>query len=388
MKKYLLLFFLFVMFIPFMVNAETCENDKITISSITVDNKSDNVEELSEATSSNKNINLNLSMYEVGDYIEYKFVVKNDSKEDYELDKNNLNINSDYISYSFETDDNSSIVKANSSKNVTLRIEYKTKVQEDKFENGYYNDNKAMKIQLSNKKNINVSDVLNNPNTGVKTYMLIIMFLLLISGSLYIVLKEKDPSKLMLLIIGTIVIVPISVNALCKCEINITSNITITNKYTGTIYRFSTKEAYDGDNIEDWIAITEDEINDLTDNYEYVKDVNLINIEGIHNSFYIKHKVVNDIITNSYVCHLADKEYCFNGNYEEDLSKLHELGEYATDNNGVCKFENNGYPYCYHGIGEEIIHMNLNHYGYTTAEYRALIFCEVASTSRTKCYHD
>ena len=122
MKKFLLPILLFLMFIPLYVNAETCDTDKITISSITVENKSDNVEELEKATASGKNINLNLSMSEVGDNIEYKFVVKNDSNEDYELDKTSLNLNSDYINYLFETEDNSNVVKANSSKTVTLRV--------------------------------------------------------------------------------------------------------------------------------------------------------------------------------------------------------------------------------------------------------------------------
>ena len=109
---------------PVFVYAETCDTDKITIENIVVDNKTDSVEELVAATASGKNINLNLSMSEVGDNIEYKFVIKNDSNEDYEFDNTNLNISSDYIDYSFETDDNTNIVKANSSKNVTLKVEY------------------------------------------------------------------------------------------------------------------------------------------------------------------------------------------------------------------------------------------------------------------------
>ena len=46
MKKYILSILLFVMFIPFMVNAETCDTNKITIENITIENKTDNVEEL------------------------------------------------------------------------------------------------------------------------------------------------------------------------------------------------------------------------------------------------------------------------------------------------------------------------------------------------------
>ena len=225
MKKFILPILLFMMFIPFFVNAETCDIDKITISSISIESKSDSVEELDEATANGKNINLNLSMSNVGDNIKYKIVVKNDSNEDYELDKTSLNLNSDYINYSFETEDNTNIVKANSSKNVTLRIEYKNEVPEDKFKSGLYNDNKTMMVQLSNGNTINVPDTFKNPNTGVQSYILVILILLLISVSLYILLKKKKYAKFMILIIGTVIIIPISVYALCKCEINIQSNV-------------------------------------------------------------------------------------------------------------------------------------------------------------------
>jgi len=230
MKKLILPILLFLMFIPIYVNAETCDTDKITISSITVENKSNNVEELEAATASGKNINLNLSMLEVGDNIEYKFVVKNDSNEDYELDKTSLNLKSDYINYSFKTDDNSNIVKAKTSRNVTLRVEYKTEVPVDKFESESYNDNKTMTVQLSNGNTVDIPDTLKNPNTGVQSYLLIMLILILISGSLYILLKKKKYTKFLLLILGTAIIVPISVSAVCKCEIKIESNVEIKKK--------------------------------------------------------------------------------------------------------------------------------------------------------------
>ena len=60
MKKILLL--LFVLFMPFIVNAETCDTSKITISSISMEEKSEDVTEIDEASIDGKKINLNLSM--------------------------------------------------------------------------------------------------------------------------------------------------------------------------------------------------------------------------------------------------------------------------------------------------------------------------------------
>ena len=268
MKKFILLILLFLMFMPFIVNAETCDTDKITVENITIESKSDNVEELDEATANGKNINLNLSMSEVGDNIEYKFVVKNNSNEDYELDKTSLNISSDYINYSFETEDNFNVVKANSSKNVTLRVVYKNEVSEDKFESGSYTDSKTVTVQLSNGNTINVPDTFKNPNTGVQSYILILFILLLMCVTLYVLLKKKKYTKFMILIIGTAIIIPISAYALCKCNIAINSNI--------EIIRRTECNSFEDDN---WNSISNN-IKTLNTSCYHVGDTKLINIEG------------------------------------------------------------------------------------------------------------
>ena len=239
MKKFILPILLFLMFIPFYVNADNCDTDKITISSITMENKSDNVEELEAATASGKNIKLNLSMTEVGDNIEYKFIVKNDSNEDYELDKTSLNINSDYINYSFVTEDISSVVKANSSKNVILRVEYKNEVPEDKFESGTYKENKTMTVQLSNGNTVDVPDTLKNPNTGVQSYIILFTLILIINVTSYMILRKKKYTKFMILILAATILIPISVYALCNYEIRVESNIIINKE------RYIAIKAYD-----------------------------------------------------------------------------------------------------------------------------------------------
>ena len=298
MKKFLLSILLFMMFIPYIVNAETCDTDKITIENIAIESKSDNVEELSQATASGKKINLNLSMVKVGDNIEYKFVVKNDSNEDYELDKTSLNLNSDYINYSFETEDNSSIVKAKSSKTVYLKVEYKNEVPEDQFESGTYNDNKTMMVQLSNGNTINVSDTFKNPNTGVQSYILIILILLLISGSLYVLLKKKKYTKFMILVIGTTIIIPISVYALCKYDIKVESNVTIVGDLVA--YTVNTNlETKIGESIPNEVTVFKN-YNEAINEFGY--------------NLFLKHKMIDDKIGESYVGFIyKGKDYYLRG---------------------------------------------------------------------------
>ena len=81
MKKFVFIILLLVIFIPFYVNAETCDQNKVSISSISIENKSNKVEEIEEAAVSGKSINLKLSMSNVGDNIKYRITVKNDSDE-------------------------------------------------------------------------------------------------------------------------------------------------------------------------------------------------------------------------------------------------------------------------------------------------------------------
>ena len=99
MKKFILSILIFMMFIPFVVNAETCDVNKVSISSIKVENKSDTVEEINPPSINGMSINLDLNMFEVGDNIKYELIVKNEGPDDYKLDENKFNISYDYIDF-------------------------------------------------------------------------------------------------------------------------------------------------------------------------------------------------------------------------------------------------------------------------------------------------
>ncbi len=355
MKKLLLPILLFMMFIPFYVNAETCDTDKITISSITVENKSDNVNELDKATANGKNINLNLSMSEVGDNIEYKILIKNDSNEDYELNKTNNNLNSDYINYSFETYDNSNIVKAHSSKNVTLRVEYKTEVPKDKFDGESYNDNKIMTIQLFNDNTINVPNTFKNPNTGNPAFYLIIL-LVLISGMLFIILKNTKYSKFLILIIG--ITIPMSVYAVCNVPFSLNINVKISlekgiDSCENCVYAYTTDIWNYGENG-----------TILADN-QYKKDYREVISES--NKPYFLGLVLdkNKRIKKAYACGIIhDTPFCLEGSKSDEyggnletrlktynINKQFLLSTYVSDDE--CDISSNGNDIdCYSFNGE------------------------------------
>ena len=173
-RKLLLVFIISIMFIPFVVNAETCENDKVSIESIEIKNISDNVVEKTEPVINGMGIKLDLEMSEVNDSVEYEMTIKNDSNTDYKLDKNSLNIESDYIDYTFETKDKTNIVKAKSSSEAVLTVQYKNEVSEELLDNGSFTDSKTINIGLNDGKG------LANPKTG-QSLLILIGILLIVS---------------------------------------------------------------------------------------------------------------------------------------------------------------------------------------------------------------
>ena len=215
MKKILILLLLII---PFIVKAETCDINKITIEEISIDNRNGNVIEKTEATIDN-NIDLDLNMNNVGDNITYKITIKNNSYEDIEINEENIK-NSEYIKYSIYNEEESLLIKARTSKTVFLKIKYEKEVPEELLVNDTYDDEMELSLALS-------SVGLINPKTGIVNYSVIIFAILLLGLSFYIVFRNKK--YLYVLIIGFAFVIPIVLNASCKYNINIKANVKITS---------------------------------------------------------------------------------------------------------------------------------------------------------------
>ncbi len=227
MKKIILLI---ILLFPFGVLADTCNSSNISISNISLLEKSDNVNEVVDAIATDKNINIDLTMFQVGDNIKYKIELKNESNEDYEMDKNSLNSISDYFKYSLESEDDSNVIKANSNKTLYLNLEYINKVPEDVFISPVYNDINNIVVGLSTESTSSIQKILENPKTGVYSYAFLLFIIVPIGVISYILIKKKKYSKfMMILAIGSLVI-PYVAFAKCKCELNIKSNIAISKR--------------------------------------------------------------------------------------------------------------------------------------------------------------
>ena len=216
--KIFITIFLCILFIPFLVHAEECNPSNIKIKDIDIKDKSEYVEELSDTTFKDNKLNLDLKMYDVGDYIEYELKVKNDSNEDYYLNKDSLDINSDYFEYFITFSDNSNKIEPNTEKTIYLRVEYKKEVEKDKFLSGKYVSNNMVTLKSS------TNNTITNPLTKNNKLTIFLFILLVIQLVLYFT-RSKRINKTMILLIG--ILLPFEVFALCNFELDINSNITI-----------------------------------------------------------------------------------------------------------------------------------------------------------------
>ena len=222
------------------VSAETCNPDKISIESISIEEKNSNTKEVEEVTSAGKNIKLNLSMNGIGDNITYKMKIKNDSSEDYQLGENTFNTETDYIDYSIETEDKDNIIKAQTTETAYLRVEYKNEIPSELIGNDSYKENKLIPLNASDNEII-------NPETKRNVIILSLIILLIISTVL-ISIKDKKYLKPMILIIG--ISLPVITFALCETSIEIDLQLKIKKPIVEIIIPNRTKDTLEvGDEI-------------------------------------------------------------------------------------------------------------------------------------------
>ena len=357
MKKIMQIILVFLMFIPIVVNAANCDPEKITIEELTMKNKSEGVTEVEEATAEGRNIKLDVTMSEVGNVIEYQLLIKNDSDEDYDIDKTSININANYIDYSLETDDGTKIVKANTSRLVTLKVEYKTEVPEESFTNGVYSEQKHMVLKLQT----DSEEEIENPDTGgqMLTSISILIGLLLISGIIYMTLRKKKYGKALWLIGGLLITIPVCINALCKCEINIDYKVTITTKKLST-FKINCADNdeyhyYEGMTFADWLKsdFYPGNIGGEYSSVEKCKEIwgeNKGCAEETYENVYSYLDSITEIYTDSI-------EACEEGENCVEVNNQYYLYEYtynlydtleqceANYGEGECKSKNNKYGY-------------------------------------------
>ena len=353
--KRVLTVLLLILLLPLNVKAE--ENLKIT--NVELIDKKESVEVLEKPIFTLTKVDFNLKFSEVGGYAKYKITINNNSTEDYEISNETKFSEDNYIKYEF-TYENGNIVKSKSQKAMFVTLTYNKEVPKEKYENGKYKANNKMKLEL-----VNNNIVVNVPKTykGYTKAMLILgIAALVVSASLLIIIKNK---KVKTLIIISLIIIPISVKALQKIVIEINTQIEIEGKFTGIIYRHNETHARLKDSIvseseHKWVE-TDGNISqgafDTEESCQADIDANgyassgvyceqkaitvggageyKLNAKELNKQENLKHNIVEDTITESYVCFIKDnKEYCLRGGngsyYNENKTIL--LNVFGSEN--------------------------------------------------------
>ncbi len=201
MKKIL---FIIILLIPFITYAEECN---LEIKDIQIkDNK--NVIENNKPVLNCTNIDLDLTMNTVGDYIIYQIDISNNTNDNYEIEKL---INDDNIEYTILSDTN---IIANRVNTIELKVEYKKEFET--YTNGKYEHKKTLTTNFNK---------MDNPNT--KDHIILIVFILVISIVLFMILKNIKVPKYLILII---LLIPIVIYATNKETITINSKINVIPK--------------------------------------------------------------------------------------------------------------------------------------------------------------
>ena len=146
-------------------------------------------------------------------------------------------------------------------------------------------------------------------------------------------------------------------------------------KFTGTIYRWNNNQVYNNVNIKGYVYANSSGSMGPSDSFNteeacltkypdqgtyycqsaenvlgsYTEDASTLN-----KTYYLKHVVVDDIITASYVCFVTDEEHCIQGGvssfYSENIGILQTQESWFTSHSGSCDLNSSSSPsYCQGG---------------------------------------
>ena len=202
MKKIILSLFIILgtLFI-FGTNARAAEDSKVNIKNITLNEKSDTTELLSEPSAENLGINSNVKFLLVGDFVTYKITFENKDSADYKINLNNEN---EYFTYSLDNN----VIKANSETELLLTIKYNKVVQQSMLTNEQLHEESVVSGSLARVDESTVADnnititaekEITNPKTG-DTVGTIFLYEILLGVAILTLYFVKSAKKRMLLL--------------------------------------------------------------------------------------------------------------------------------------------------------------------------------------------
>ena len=223
--KYIKYLLLAILLVPFIVLAET-KNVEIKSISNYVD-KSDAVEELEKPNIEGLKLGFKLKFTKQDDFIKYKFIIKNNTDKDYEIDNSSTFNEKKFIRYDYEVENNAKVLKANEELPINVTITYVKELDDSEFENGVFTETNQVSLELVNDSNEIIDNPIikmaTNPETSTGSITLIISSII-ISLLLILFIRNK---RAKLFIIALLLTIPITIYALERIKIDVETYIEI-----------------------------------------------------------------------------------------------------------------------------------------------------------------
>ena len=221
--KYLLLLLLAI---PFLVQAET---KNVEITKVELVEKSDDVEELEEASFEGVKLNFYIKFINKDDFAKYKVVIKNNSNKDYEIDNSSIFNDKDFIKYEYELDSEDKVLKAKEEIVVYITITYYKEIDTSKFVDGKYIEKNNVSIEFTSNQEDEVIEepimrFATNPDTSTSDIIKIVVVLAIMSIVLAIVVNSK---KGKVFLIALLLIIPLTAYALEKINLEVETYVMI-----------------------------------------------------------------------------------------------------------------------------------------------------------------
>ncbi len=218
MKK-ILFILISLLFIP-VVYAES----SIEIQSIEMDSKSDDAIELSKPSFEDLDMNLDVSLKKVGDYVKYKVIIKNNSDINYELKNTKTFAERDFVKYTYES--KKTKLSANDTLEILVTIEYSKEVAPGSYIQDKYSDSNEAIIEL-----LGISEQVN-PKTSTNVIMFIVLFGALIVFVLSVIMMKKRVNiKYIAIVLLFFIGVPMMVKAVNSVKIKLNVRVEIAKTY-------------------------------------------------------------------------------------------------------------------------------------------------------------
>ena len=294
---------LFVFIIMIFVSMVNVDAAGVSVKSIRLIDHTGNATELSEAIPNGLNIKFDLSFSNVGDTAKYEVVLNNPTNKEYEINTDKQFSGSNYISYSYELKDKTNRIKANSEVVLYITVKYENAVPVDKLVDGKYVENNDMGINLLNEDN---PDTFNN-------FLFIILMIVLMGVATLVFKYTKD--KGLYIIVLSLMLVPITVFALEKLKLTVSTKITIEeSKYKiyysiGSVIKKS--ELNDNEYVYDNCRLIK--IQQANDSYEdYYRCSSIYRIDDYYKpGERVSIKVTTDSVINTDYCGTNEEDHLY-----------------------------------------------------------------------------